>query len=71
MTQNERVIQYMTETGSITALEAIRELGVLRLAARISDLRKEGHLITASTESGKNRYGDACHWVRYRLVKDG
>lgn len=41
-TQNQRVLDYMEETGGITQIEALRELGVMRLASRISDLRKRG-----------------------------
>ena len=41
-TQNERILNYMSEFGGITQLEALRDLGVLRLASRISDLRRKG-----------------------------
>ena len=46
-TQNQRVLDYMAETGGITQLEALNELGVMRLASRISDLRKRGYNIFA------------------------
>lgn len=39
-TQNQRVLDYIAETGGITQLEALNELGVMRLASRVSDLRK-------------------------------
>ena len=68
MTQKERVLQYIAETGSITALEAVRELGVLQLSARICELEREGTVFLKVPEKGKNRYGDPCHWVRYKVV---
>ena len=40
VTQAERVFDYMVEFDGITQLEALRDLGVMRLASRISDLRK-------------------------------
>lgn len=66
-TQNERIITYMRDFGSITQIEAIKDLGVMRLAARIADLRKNGWSIISKTESVKNRYGERCHIKRYSL----
>lgn len=37
------ILLYLKEHGSITALDAIREFGCMRLAARISDLRERGY----------------------------
>ena len=69
MTQNERIIAYMKEFGSITQLEALRDLGVMRLASRISDLKKKGYAIESTVETVKNRYGEPCHISRYRLYQ--
>lgn len=41
MTQTDRVLMYMRDFGSISPLEAMRDLGCMRLAARISDLKKK------------------------------
>lgn len=67
MTQCERVIQYMREYGSINAIEALRDLGCMRLASRISDLRKQGYPIESKTETVKNRYGEKCYIKRYMV----
>lgn len=67
MTQCERVIQYLQEFGSITTLEAVNELGILRLASRICDLTQEGYKFRRETVTGKNRYGDKTHFTRYYL----
>jgi hypothetical protein len=66
-TQNERIISYMKEFGSITQLEALRDIGVMRLASRISDLRKQGYSIISNVEAVENRYGEKCRIKRYSL----
>ena len=67
-TQTERVLDYIHEFGSITQLEALKDLGVMRLASRVSDLKKQGYLITSSVEAVKNRYDENCYIKRYRLA---
>ena len=66
-TQAQRIIEYIETFGSITQLEALQDLGVMRLASRISDLRKQGYPITSSFEDVKNRYGESCSIKRYSL----
>lgn len=55
MTQNQRIIEYMDKFGSITQLDALRDLGVMRLASRISDLRRMGFAIDSSVERIKKQ----------------
>lgn len=43
--QNEAVLQYLRDNSGITPIHAIKKLGVLRLSARIHDLRAQGHTI--------------------------
>lgn len=69
-TQNQRILDYIQEFGSITQLDALRDLGVMRLASRISDLRRLGHPIISETEPVKNRFGETCHIKRYMLAGD-
>ncbi len=69
MTQTERVEQYMKDFGSITQLDAIRDLGVMRLASRINDMKRQGVRIVKTMESAKNRYGDTTSYARYRLAE--
>ena len=70
-TQNQRIIAYINEFGSITWIEAARDLGIARLASRISDLKKRGYPIVSRFETVKNRYGEKCHVKRYRLGNSG
>lgn len=66
-TQNERIIDYMREFGGITQLEALRDLGVMRLASRISDLRRLGWDIVSESVEVENRFGETCRIKKYRL----
>lgn len=67
MTQSDRIYKYMQDFGSITQLEAMKDLGVMRLASRISDMRNAGISIIKETETSKNRYGEKTSYARYRL----
>lgn len=68
--QCERIIAYINQHGSITSLEAQMHLSIARLAARISEMRKEGYKITGKTEYKKNKYGEICHYTRYYLEEE-
>lgn len=69
MKQTERILQYMRDFGSITQLEAIRDISCMRLGTRIFDLKREGYAIKKETETSKNRYGEDTSYARYRLVE--
>ena len=66
--QNDRIVDYMREFGGITQLEALRDLGVLRLASRISDLKRCGVAITSNFVEVQNRYGEKCRVKQYKLA---
>lgn len=67
-TQNARILDYLEKHNSITQLDAL-QLGVMRLASRISDLKRKGFDITSTTETVINRYGEKCRIKRYSLDK--
>lgn len=69
-TQCQRILDYMIDHGSITQLQALKDLGVFRLASRISELRKQGHQISSQMVKVENRYGETCRVKRYRLSSD-
>ena len=68
-TQADRVLSYMEENGSITQLDALQHIGVMRLASRISDLKKMGYPIKSDVEAVKNRYEETCYIKRYSLQR--
>lgn len=67
MTQNERLLRHLTGYGSITPVEALSDYGIMRLGARIYDLKREGHVITSELVEGRNRYGERTRYARYRM----
>lgn len=69
-TQCDKVLWYMIRFGSITQLEALADLGCMRLASRISDLRKKGYPIGRRMKTSKNRYGDDVHFAEYFFIEE-
>lgn len=67
MSQWELVLAYIKARGSITALDAVIDLGIIDLAGRIRDLRRKGFNILSTPERGVNRFGVRCDYVRYTL----
>ena len=67
VTQGAKILKYMQEYGSITPVEAFRDLGVMRLGARIYDLEQKGVRIIHERETSKNRMGEKVSYSRYRL----
>lgn len=70
MTQCEMIVKYCKDFGSITTMQAFRDLGVTRLASRICDLRKEGYEFTDEFVTSKNRYGEKVSYKRYKLKEN-
>ena len=68
MTQCEKIIEYMKTHGSITARQAYH-LGIMRLASRISDLRRAGYKIKAEDIKVKNRDGSHSHVAKYSFLE--
>ena len=70
VTQCQRIIDYMHQFGSISTLEAFRDLGVARLASRIHDLKSMGYNITSETKTGRNRFGEKTSFKVYKLAEE-
>ena len=68
MTQKERILTFMKTNDGITSMDAFR-LGCTRLAARISDLKRDGHRIE-SIRVTKGEGKDRKSFSLYRL-EDG
>lgn len=65
--QQQRIVDYMVEFGSISPYEAFRDLGITKLATRCSELIADGYIIKKERVSGKNRFGEKIHYTRYSL----
>lgn len=68
MSQCAKILKYIADEGSITSLDAIREFSCMRLASRISDLKKQGYPIIRKMETSKNRYGESVSYARYEMA---
>lgn len=68
MTQNDLILRHLRDYGSISSMEAMENYGIMRLASRISDLKKAGIPITREMVSRKNRYGDTVTFARYSIA---
>lgn len=68
--QKQMVLDYIREFGSITPVDAFKDLGVTRLAAVVFALRDEGHDIHKEREHAFNRYGQRVRYARYSFGKD-
>ena len=66
MSQRDRILDFLEYRGErgITALDAQAQEGCFRLAARIKELRDEGHTIVSRTETTPN----GARIARYVLV---
>jgi len=67
MRQVDKILHYIQTHGSITPQEAQDYFGCMRLGARIYDLKRRGYHIVAERVDGVNKFGDKCHWARYRM----
>lgn len=71
MTQCERILSYMQRYGSISTMEAFKDLGCTRLASRINDLKNQGYAIKSGFVTSKNRFGENVSYKRYSLEEQG
>jgi hypothetical protein len=62
-TQAQRIIDHLATGRPLTAIDALKRFGCFRLAARILDLRNDGHRITSRVE----KCGDK-RFASYRLA---
>ena len=65
MTQNAKLLTYLESHGSITTLEAMERLRILRLSQRVIELERLGILIEHLPEKTQS----GARVIRYRLNK--
>lgn len=62
--QNTKIFNYLATGKSLTPIQALNKFGCFRLASRINDLRKQGHIIfTDSVTKNKKTFAS------YTLIK--
>lgn len=70
LTQKEKIIRHLEAFDTITPMEAIQDYGIMRLASRISELRKAGYFIITDMVYGLNRFQEKTRYAKYRLEKE-
>lgn len=68
MNQTERVLDYIDKHGSINPMQALNDLGIMRLASRMSDLKREGHMVVREMEHAVNRFGEKVVYAKYTII---
>lgn len=63
--QADRIIAYMKEHGGITSLDASRDIGCMRLGARIFEIKERGIEVKSEFINVENRFGEICRVKRY------
>lgn len=67
LTQEQKVLKYLNDFGSITSPEAYRDLGIIQLPRRIYDLRHAGINIKSDWQIVINRYNEETRIKRYYI----
>lgn len=65
MKQTERLLAHFERNGSITPMQALSELGIYRLGARVYDLREAGHDIATHRFEVADRHGSISRPAKY------
>lgn len=63
--QSQRIINYIDRFGSITPMEAFTDLGITKLATRVSEMRAKGIEFKKERITAKNRFGESVSFMRY------
>ena len=68
-TQCQTIVRYLKSHKYITTRTAMTDLGILRLASRISELRRYGYQIGDEFVPVVDRYGKKTRIKRYWLIR--
>ncbi len=68
--QKQQILHYMEKNGVISPIEALKYFGCMRLAARISDIRKDGHTVKTVRVNYKTEDGIPKHYHAYMLGEE-
>ena len=68
MNQREQILDYLKRFETITPMQAYSDLGITKLATRISEMRRrDGVEFNIEMIKGKNRYGRTMRYAKYSL----
>lgn len=67
MNQCEQIIEYLKTNTWIDPMTALREIGTMKLATRISELKERGYNFKDEVVYYQNYLGQEKHYKRYSL----
>ena len=70
-TQNQVVMAHLRTRGKLTPVQAMTNYGIMRLAARVEELRRLGWDIETEMVVNNDGAGGSTRYARYKLVGDG
>ena len=62
-TQNDLILTWLRSGRPLTPIDALREFGCFRLAARIRELREQGEPIQSRLVRGRATANHAVYWL--------
>jgi hypothetical protein len=68
--QEQMILNYIKENGSITNLQAIRDLGIMQCPARIWGLKRRGVNVQKKIKIVVDRYGQQKRIAEYYIVEE-
>lgn len=69
MNQQQAILQYIHDFGSITSYQAYIDLGITQLASRLKELKEQGYKFNYRWITKENRYGKPIRFKEYTLVE--
>lgn len=69
-TQQKQVMDYIKAYGEITPFEAFGDLGITKLATRISELKQMGYRFEQEYVLATNRFGRPVHYMKYKFPEE-
>ena len=71
VTQRQLILKYIEDFGSITPMEAIFDLGITKLATRVSEMRRDGIQFKIDTVKSKKQIRQDCKVCQILIPEGG
>lgn len=69
MTQHDLILNYLKKFKTITPYEAFKDLGITKLATRISEMKQDGYNFSDIWVDDVNRFGESIRYKKYSLIR--
>lgn len=69
MKQHDLILNYLKRFKTITPYEAFKDLGITKLATRISEMKQNGYQFADVWVDDVNRFGENVRYKRYSLIR--